>query len=798
MEETNMSAIGKKTFYALLSTTALSMISPALAAEDEAAKDDAIVIDEIMVTATRRSTTIQDVPYNISAVSGLQIENSKMLDAAELLRSIPGVAITDRGPRNAGVINNIRIRGLNVDSSLNGDVAVLSAPTVATYINETPIFANVMLKDLERVEVLRGPQGTLYGSGALGGTVRYITAKPKLDEFSLWVQGSASNTDGSDGVSFLGDITVNIPISENIAFRAVGSRADYAGLTDYVSLYKLDNTGTPVAPNGILSPDATFETKKDADTYKSWFFRGTLLANIGEDADATITYTRQSDRTGGRRASAEGFQDGFGNTYGKYEAGSIQLEPSQADVEMVALEVNVDMGFATLTSSTSYYDHQGSSTSENTGFYAQVGWLSAFYYNYARPMAVANRGYQDKGFVQEVRLASDNEGPFNYVVGVYYQDQDKRSTQQSFLRGFKEYVNALFGFSSFLNPSNQDFDYNGLTNAKELAFFGEITYDLSDDVHFTGGVRQFNSDVASEVHMELPLFIGFAAPVDATDKQDESGTLFKGNISWDFSEDDKVYATFSQGYRRGGTNAVPISGNFAEDPGWLVYGSDRVDSYEIGIKGSHENIRYVASFFYMDWKDAQLNTSTTNFGFFAVQNGGQARTKGFELELDGQLSESLHYNFGYAYVDAKLDEDLLAPTAAATLIAPKGSVLPGVPEHMLNLNLDYNTQITADMDLVLRVNGYYQSSTENSINAASGFFGQTIDGFSIWNTSATVMVDNLNETLWIKNLFNSDGITGVFKEAYMGTLPSSNYFGSGAKNVIALPRTIGLSVSYNF
>ena len=193
-----------------------------------------------------------------------------------------------------------------------------------------------------------------------------------------------------------------------------------------------------------------------------------------------------------------------------------------------------------------------------------------------------------------------------------------------------------------------------------------------------------------------------------------------------------------------------------------------------------------------------LNTSTTNFGFFAVQNGGQARTKGFELELDGQLSESLHYNFGYAYVDAKLDEDLLAPTAAATLIAPKGSVLPGVPEHMLNLNLDYNTQITADMDLVLRVNGYYQSSTENSINAASGFFGQTIDGFSIWNTSATVMVDNLNVTLWIKNLFNSDGITGIFKEAYMGTLPSSNYFGSGAKNVIALPRTIGLSVSYNF
>lgn len=797
-----MSAIGKKTFYALLSTTAISMISPALAAEDEAARDntrdDAIVMDEIMVTATRRSTTIQDVPYNISAVSGTQIEAAKMLDSAELLRSIPGVAVTDRGPRNAGVINNIRIRGLNVDSSLNGDVAVLSAPTVATYINETPIFANVMLKDLERVEVLRGPQGTLYGSGALGGTVRYITAKPKLDETTLWAQGSASNTSGSGGVSWQGDVTLNIPLSDAIAFRAVGSRADYAGLTDYVSLYKLDGTGTPVAPNGILSPDATYVTKKDADTYKSWFFRGSLLMRLGENSEATITYTRQSDRTGGRRASAEGFKDGFGRTYGKYEAGSIQLEPSAADVEMVALEVNVDMGFATLTSATSYYDHQGTSTSENTGFYAQVGWLAAFYYNYARPMAVANRGYEDKGFVQEARLTSSNDGPFNYVAGVYYQNQDKRSTQQSFLRGFKSYVNALFGFSSFLNPSNQDFDYNGLTNYKELAFFGELTYDISDNAHFTGGIRQFTADVDTRTHMELPLFIGFAAPVTVTNKTSESGTLFKANLSWDFSADDKVYATFSQGYRRGGTNAVPLSGNFAEDPGWLNYGSDRVNNYEIGIKGSHDSIRYVASFFYMDWKDAQLNTSTTNFGFFAVQNGGQARTKGFELELDGQLTESLHYNVGYAFVDAALKEDLLAPTAAATLVAPKGSVLPGVPKHMVNLNVDYTTQVSNDMDLILRLNGYYQSSTQNSINAASSFFGATLDGFSIWNGSATFAMDSLDVTLWVKNIFNADGITGRYKASYMGTLPSSNYFGSGAKNVIALPRTVGVSVSYNF
>ncbi|NOZ43544.1 MAG: TonB-dependent receptor, partial [Alphaproteobacteria bacterium] len=601
------------------------------------------------------------------------------------------------------------------------------------------------------------------------------------------------------GVSLQGDLTVNIPLSDSIAVRAVASRVDYAGLTDYVSLYKLDGNGVPVAPNGILSPDASYVTKKDADTYKAWFFRGSLLVKLGENSEATLIYTRQSDRTGGRRASAAGFKDGFGKAYGKYQLGSVQLEPSQADVEMIALEMNIDMGFATLTSSTSDYSHIGSSTSENTGFYAQMGWLTNFYSAYPRPMAVANRGYEDKGFVQEVRLVSDNKGPLNYVAGIYYQNQNKRSTQKSFLRGFKQYNDALYGYNvPWINPTNQDWDYNGFTNVREWAFFGELTYDLSDAVHFTGGIRHFISDVRSDTHMALPLWIGFAQPVSVVNKTKETGTLFKANLSWDFSEDDKIYTTFSQGYRHGGSNAVPLTGNFAEDPGWLTYRSDRVNNYEIGIKGSHDSFSYVASFYYMNWKDPQLNTSTTNWGFFAVQNGGRARTKGFELELSGELAQSLHYNVGYAFVDAALTEDLLSPTAAATVIAPKGSVLPGVPKHMVNLNLDYTTQLSSAASLILRLNGYYQSSTQNSINAGSRFFGATMKGFSLWNASATLSLDSVDVTLWMKNILNNAGITGIYKASYMGTRPAANYFGSGAKNIIALPRTIGLSVSYNF
>ena len=136
-----------------------------------------------MVTATRREQDILDVPYNISSVSGDEIALRQTLDSPELLRGVAGVGVVDRGQRNAAVVSGIRIRGLNVDSAALGDYAVSAVATVSTYVDDTPIFANFLLKDIQRVEVLRGPQGTLYGSGSLGGTVRYVMNPPELGEF---------------------------------------------------------------------------------------------------------------------------------------------------------------------------------------------------------------------------------------------------------------------------------------------------------------------------------------------------------------------------------------------------------------------------------------------------------------------------------------------------------------------------------------------------------------------------------------------------------------------------------------
>ncbi|MEQ8803583.1 MAG: TonB-dependent receptor plug domain-containing protein, partial [Haliea sp.] len=289
------------------------------------------VLEEVRVTATRRDESILDIPYNISAVSGASIEAAQMTDQAELLRSIAGVGIIDRGYRNSGTVNTIRIRGLNVDSSIVGDFAVASAPTVSTYVNDTPVFANFVLKDLERVEVLRGPQGTLYGSGSLAGTVRYIMREPEFDELNGKVSGGFSRTDGSDGWNWTTDAMLNLPLSDTLALRVVAGQNDYDGITDYKNVYVLDDSGVPVAPNGVLAPDAVYRDVEDADDVDIWFARAALRFQPNDRVDATLSYHTQSDDIGGRRGTTRG-SNGAGEPYGDNELGAVLLEPSSRDI----------------------------------------------------------------------------------------------------------------------------------------------------------------------------------------------------------------------------------------------------------------------------------------------------------------------------------------------------------------------------------------------------------------------------------------------------------------------------------
>ncbi len=756
--------------------------------------EDITQLDTVTVTAQGREQNILDVPYNISAVEGDTIERANIQDTAELMRYVPGVGVIDRGARGSSTTSSIRIRGLNVDSSALGDFAVGAAATVATYVDKTPLYANFLLSDIDRVEVLRGPQGTLYGSGALGGAVRYIMRQPDFAYRSGRVSASLSSVEHSNSIGKSGSFTFNQPFSDTFAIRVNGTVNDFPGVTDYPNLYVLDQNGIPVAPSGRLSTDAAYRKGEDVDTVEQHYGRVALRWQPSEAVDLTFSYMAQADRFGGRRATSLGV-DGYGRPYQDLEVGSIQEEPAARHVNLTSLEASFDLGFATLTSSTASSSHEGNLTSENTGFYAQNRWLANFYYNYPRPMASAVRGYADKSITQEVRLVSETGGTFDYTLGAFYQKQKRRIAQDSFLRGIHAWGQAAFGTGSPV-LDDQDWMYRQNERFEEKAVYGELTWHATDTLQFTGGFRHFTDDTVVDVDQTTGLSSFFRERSVSHGEENDSDTLFKGNVSWAFATDQQLYATVSEGYRRGGTNGTPTTGLFGEDKAWTSYQADTVRNYEIGVKGGIGRMTYNADVFYVDWENPQINSATTVWGFFAVQNVESASTRGVELEVSGSTENGFGYGLGYTYTDAHLDADAIAADGAY-VINFDGARLPGVPEHRVNGWASYGIPLGKGQ-LTLRGDAYYQSETDNVLNQKTSKQFYVIDDFSLFNLSATYTVDAWDVSLWLKNATDEAGITGLITDTRDGPSPSQNYFGNGSRASVAQPRTLGLTVSYSF
>lgn len=758
--------------------------------DQEGAQD----LGKIEVTATGRVQQIITVPYNITAVTGADIEHAHMLDNAELFRSVPGVNVVDSGPRNSSVVNSIRIRGLNVDSSALGDYAVTSTAPVATYIDSTPLFANFLLFDINRVEVLKGPQGTLYGSGSLGGTVRYILNAPDLSGFYGSVSGSLSKVQDSGSIGNSESLMLNVPLGATAALRVDAMRNDFPGVTDYVSLYKLGANGQPVAPEGTLSPAAEYTVKRDADTVDQNYGRIALLWKPNDRFDLQFGHMAQADRFGSRRGTSVG-TDGFGRPYKRNELGAAMLEPAKRHASLTSLEANVDLGFATLTSSTSSYNHRGDNTSDNTGFYAMNEWYSSLYYNYPRPMSAAARIYGDKGFTQEFRLVSRTGGAFDYIVGLYHQNQKTTTGQNSWLVGFKDWWDAAYpAFAAAVNSDN-DFHYLARGKYRENAIYGQGTWHVTDDLQFTLGLRSFRDRYEANQAQDLPLWSSLSDPATSSDRQSHSKTLFLGNMSWWFSPSHQLYATVSEGYRRGGANGTPETGFFAEDPAWQFYESDTVRNAEIGLKGMGEGFTYTADVFQTRWKDPQINTSTTNWGFFAVANMGRAETKGLELEVQGRLGETFGYALGYTYTDAQLTREAISADGLY-VISPKGARLPGTSKQRVNVAGNWFVPTGAGA-LNFRIDGAWQSSAPNALSV-NPLFAATLPAFSVWNALASYSRGDWTASLWLKNIANTRGVTGIYKAEYMGTNPAEGFFGNSSKAITTIPRTLGATFTWNF
>ena len=425
----NKSVIASAVSTALVVTLSSFSANGAEEANNEAKNNG---IEVIQVTATRRSKAVEEIPFNISAISGKAIEEANIIDAQELLREMPGITVPDNGARLSENNNGITIRGLNVNPSAT-DSAFLSDPTVSTYVGNTPIFANFILKDINRVEVMRGPQGTLYGSGSLGGTVRYILNEPDTSEISGKVDMSYGATDGSDGNNMSFDGMLNLPVSDTVAFRFNLGKIDNDGVIDYANVFATDANNIPLAENGDTVYGAPiYKNVKDADTVDMSYVRASALYQPNDDFKVVLSHMSQEGEYGGRRQETSG-PDGWGEYYDEYEIGAVLLEPAENESQFTSLEIEYDLGFATLSSSTSMYDRDYIGTSDNTGFFASKGWLYWYGYgNFPRPAYAAERQNHEEAFVQEIRLTSNTQNS-NYVciVGAYYMDQESSASQQN-------------------------------------------------------------------------------------------------------------------------------------------------------------------------------------------------------------------------------------------------------------------------------------------------------------------------------------------------------------------------------
>ncbi len=818
-----------------ITTAIIASTQVSLALAQDQNSDSDRVLEEVIVTATARAESTQDIPYNISAISGADIQAQNIVDSYELMRNIAGISVVDRGYRNQGHMNSIVIRGVNVDNGVNGDVGLSAVSTVATYVDNTPIFANFLLKDVERVEVLRGPQGTLYGSGALGGAVRYIMNKPDPSGFDAQAYGSISNTDGSDGNNLSGDVMLNFPIGANAAFRISGGIIDNDGVIDYVNLYQLGSNGKPVvldntgacvdnnsaslSPEEVAFNDSCYTSEKDADTVEITHLRASFLWDATDNLRFQLTYQMQEDEIGGRRSTTKG-ADYFGNVYGDDDNGSTFLEPSERDVELLNLDIAWDLGFATLTSNTSGYEHNGNGWRDNTSLWVTdrsqdttfTNWFEILYTGNPRASAYVSAGFEEEAFIQEFRLVSDatEDSKIDWIVGAYYMDQDRSTNNYSYLLGLNEYGKACpelgeacraYGdwWAGGYDLSEIDFWYDRRETFTDLALYGEMTFHVSDTFRINAGLRWFDNELTNSTAMDFPLFEGVEVPYVDFPSQKESDTLFKLNLSWDIADDKMLYATFSQGFRRGGANAIPTSGFFAElNPETVqFYAADTVNNYELGIKGYTNRWRYSADIFYVDWQDPQLNTASAWWGFFMAQNGDSAATSGLELEAAWAATDNLIVNFGYSYINAELTDDLYQPQTGG-LIADDGHRLPGTAEHVGTISFDHQYNLNNGWTLASRLLAYYQGDSINSVQDTS--IQETFDSFALFNASVAIITDHWNFSLFAKNLGNEEGITGSYPEAYMSTDTGifENYYGNNQRNYITQPRTFGISATYRF
>jgi outer membrane receptor protein involved in Fe transport len=790
---------------------------------------------QVIVTANRRDEAAHRVPINISALSEDELREQNITDAKKLVAASDAINAPGNSARYA---DSVTVRGLNVSPVRANDLEQFIRSTLAWYLDDTMLpHLGYRIKDIARVETLLGPQGTLYGAGSLGGTVRYISNQPRLGKTEGRVSTSFYQT-RNGGLSNDTDAVVNLPLGADIALRASLARLDEKGYNDRLSNPPW-RTGTWAWES---KPDPKVNLYEDDDWQKVTTARVALRWRLKPGLEVTFTHAEQ-DQTAhgssgasltplnianattpaqidaawrlGRSCTAQGIPCTYTN---RLATPYVVNYPEFANrkFRLDSFDLDWDLGFAKLHSNTSQFRDsrvgQADYASQGNAFY---NWFTAGNVRTSNNSLYMTFDNTYKGVSHETRLVSTSKGPLAWVAGIFFMDQKRNFKFDEMFPGLDTLpsqgdfisITAQGGRAKLGGKVDSGYAEDLGSHYKETAVFGEATYAISPGLRATAGVRVFSYEDTGSAFI-FDYAGGLADNNSRATIRGSSRAIYKFNLAYDLNKDLLTYLTYSQGFRRGGTNGfkdLPKNGQIVA-PDTQGYGPDTTDNLEVGIKGYLLDKRLLlqAAAYRIDWKNVQTYFSQglpdpfglgIDFPVNGTANGPNARSEGVELSARYRVNDNWSASFSGATTEAHWTSTLTRCTYVANnrpedcRTWSAGGKLNGAPKLKYTLGLHYSRMVAGGYEVSSSLTRRWVDRIGNDRTDNPTDVPLYYPAYALVNANIGLSKGPWSASLWAQNLTNERAqvsISGATDQVL------------GPRVIYTTPRTIGLNLSYKF
>ncbi|HEX3951707.1 MAG TPA: TonB-dependent receptor [Steroidobacteraceae bacterium] len=758
-------------------------------------------LEEIVVTANKlNAQKVLDIPVSIQAISGESLQNQSAAGIMSIAGQVPGLSIQDLGPGDKKYV----IRGINSTGDATTGVYYGEAVISGSNADDGGGFeSDIRLFDLNRVEVLRGPQGTLYGASSMSGTIRFVPNSPDLATLGGYVTMEGSQTSHAGG-NYNINGEVNLPIIDGVlALRLVGWKLYDSGYINQTRVGEgvtgITNIGTATAPNFQTVPVAGIGFVKGVNDDDVGGGRAIVRFHPNENLTIDANYTTQTETSGGSsRYTPAGVAAFAGGPIPPIQGcdlcnTDVTLSPWSDNTKIFGLTVEYKTGFGTITGTTNQYNRTTGFTFDSTPVLVSFDVPVP-----AETLEPRTRKLNSS----EVRFASDLNSPLNFVAGVFREHETQDLAVQVIATGGDGLVTGPFSTSTaqdaldFPGVGNTFFGRTDQRSDTQYAGFGEATWKITDAWTAVAGVRYF-TETLNGVQTQTHPFGGFPGAPNLVPVPDPEETFnkvtWKVNTSYKFSEAVLAYGTISTGFRSGGLNAV--SEPFEPIP--AAYSPDSLTNYELGAKGRLFGglFDYQADVYFIKWNNIQVQETTADAAFVYQGNAGTANVKGFEFEFTAHPIDYLSATFAGSYQQAYLTQGATPDQYALNkTLGRTGDGIPNVPRFQANFGLNYTRPImngwegvvATDLTFRGRENSYF-SSAVLSVGPPPVYENVPLSSYTLVNLRLGVINGPWSVTAFARNLTN--------KRAEISAINSSQ---DPDALLTVRPRTIGLTATRKF